>query len=178
MKMFSATVSSPNRCGSWYTVAMPAAIASVVDENEKSFSSSAISPVSGNSAPARILIRVDFPAPFSPTRACTVPGRTSRSACRIARTAPKRFEIPLSLTRGVTSVTRSLQLEFSVVVVASVFGVEHGRRPEEQRFVRGGVLGRRDVVVHSVRVRKLVALAELKAGPRGQIAELLDVPQD
>jgi hypothetical protein len=32
MKTFSATVSSAKSCGSWYTVAMPNAIASTVDE--------------------------------------------------------------------------------------------------------------------------------------------------
>ena len=62
--------------------------------------STSTSPVSAVSTPARILIIVDLPAPFSPTSACTVPGRTLRSACRIARTAPNRLEIPVIASRG------------------------------------------------------------------------------
>ena len=40
---------------------------------------------------------VDLPAPFSPTRACTRPGRMVMSALRMARTAPKRFEMPVQV---------------------------------------------------------------------------------
>src|SRR5438093_9642389 len=43
-------------------------------------------PASGRSAPAMILIRVDFPAPFSPTIACTSPGRRSNDTPRSALT--------------------------------------------------------------------------------------------
>jgi hypothetical protein len=47
-----------------------------------------IVPESGVVAPEMILISVDLPAPFSPTSACTSPDRTSKSACRMALTAP------------------------------------------------------------------------------------------
>ena len=50
--------------------------------------SKVIRPVSAVAAPERILINVDLPAPFSPTRAWTLPARTVMSALRIARTAP------------------------------------------------------------------------------------------
>jgi hypothetical protein len=45
-------------------------------------------PSSATSAPDTILISVDLPAPFSPTRACTSPARTSKSTPRSARTPP------------------------------------------------------------------------------------------
>jgi hypothetical protein len=60
-----------------------------------------IVPVSAVTAPDRILIKVDLPAPFSPTRARTLPTSTIMSACRMARTAPKRFEIPVICSRCV-----------------------------------------------------------------------------
>src|SRR4051812_21850290 len=46
-------------------------------------------PRSGWWAPVMILIRVDFPAPFSPTNACTSPGKSSKETPFNARTAPK-----------------------------------------------------------------------------------------
>ena len=39
---------------------------------------------------------VDFPAPFSPSRACTSPRRTSRSTLSFAVSAPKRLVTPFS----------------------------------------------------------------------------------
>ena len=100
VKMFSETVSSANSCGSWYTVAMPSAMASPVDAIVVGRPSNSIAPVSAASTPEMILIIVDFPAPFSPTRACTRPARIVMSALRMARTAPKRFEIPVRCRRA------------------------------------------------------------------------------
>ena len=71
--MFSETVSSGNSCGSWYTVAMPSAIASPVEWMLTGRPSNSIVPVSADSTPEMILIMVDLPAPFSPTSACTWP---------------------------------------------------------------------------------------------------------
>ena len=62
--------------------------------------SNSIVPVSADSTPEMILIIVDLPAPFSPTRACTRPARIVMSALRMARTAPKRFEIPVRCRRA------------------------------------------------------------------------------
>ena len=103
VKMFSETVSSGNSCGSWYTVAMPRAMASPVVEMATGRPSNSIVPVSADSTPEMILIIVDLPAPFSPTRACTRPDRMVMSALRIARTAPKRFEMPVSCRRAAGS---------------------------------------------------------------------------
>ena len=49
--------------------------------------------MSGFSAPVITLMSVDFPAPFSPMRACTSPAcRSNDTSCR-ARTPEKDFEI-------------------------------------------------------------------------------------
>src|SRR5678816_3538777 len=52
---------------------------------------SEISPESGGTAPVKTLINVDFPAPFSPTKACTSPLRSSNEASRKACTPAKDF---------------------------------------------------------------------------------------
>src|SRR5262249_42278881 len=53
---------------------------------------------SGCSAPVMILIRVDLPAPFSPTSAWTSPARRSNETPLSARTAPNDFEIESTLS--------------------------------------------------------------------------------
>ena len=67
--MFSDTVSSGKSCGSWYTVAIPRAMASPVAWIVTGRPSNSMVPVSAVSTPEMILIIVDFPAPFSPTSA-------------------------------------------------------------------------------------------------------------
>src|SRR5579862_7073402 len=57
-------------------------------------------PESGATAPVTILMRVDFPAPFSPTRAWTSPARRSKETCFSARTPEYDFEIPLASRSG------------------------------------------------------------------------------
>src|SRR3989338_1321583 len=59
-----------------------------------------MSPASGITAPLRILSRVDLPAPFSPTSACTSPGRTSRSTAASACTPPYRLLTPRRIRSG------------------------------------------------------------------------------
>ena len=55
-----------------------------------------VPPTSGAWTPERILISVDLPDPFSPTRQCTSPGATDQSMLSSARVPPNRFEIPES----------------------------------------------------------------------------------
>src|SRR5580704_9823866 len=57
-------------------------------------------PVVGAMTPATVLIRVDFPHPFSPTRQWISPGLTSQSILFKARTPPKRLEMPVSCRKG------------------------------------------------------------------------------
>src|SRR5436309_578066 len=49
---------------------------------------------------AMLLIRVDLPAPLSPTSAITSPARTSKSTSVSACTTPNDFETPLSSSVG------------------------------------------------------------------------------
>src|SRR3982074_1167821 len=51
-------------------------------------------PGSGASTPEMILISVDLPEPFSPTRQCTSPASSVRSTSRSACTPPKRLDMP------------------------------------------------------------------------------------
>ena len=55
-----------------------------------------MSPESGWYIPDIILISVDLPAPFSPRRACTWPGRTLILTRSITLTGPKDLETSLS----------------------------------------------------------------------------------
>src|SRR6476646_6208874 len=52
--------------------------------------------------PYRVFIRVDLPAPFSPTRACTVPRRTLKVMSELATTPGNRLVMPVSSTAGGT----------------------------------------------------------------------------
>src|ERR1700728_750899 len=47
-----------------------------------------------------MLIRVDLPAPFSPTTPWIEPAAAAKLTRRLASTAPKRFEIPSNRTAG------------------------------------------------------------------------------
>src|SRR5438445_343463 len=60
-----------------------------------------ISPLSKPWIPAMHLIRVDFPAPLSPTSAITSPFRTSKSPSERACTEPNDLEMPRSWRIGV-----------------------------------------------------------------------------
>src|SRR3954454_432965 len=62
--------------------------------------STATTPSSHTSAPVAILISVDLPAPFSPTSAWTVPGRTASDTPRRARTPGNDLTIESSASAG------------------------------------------------------------------------------
>src|SRR5262245_59902442 len=94
MLMLSATERSGISESSWKTQAIPAARASDGDAKVIGSPSSSIRPSSGGITPAMILIRVDLPAPFSPSTAWMRPARTVRSAPANACTPPYRFEAP------------------------------------------------------------------------------------
>src|ERR1039457_1309842 len=58
------------------------------------------SPLVGSQIPAMVLIRVDLPAPLSPTRAVTLPMGMSRSMSERAFTGPKLLPTPRSRSSG------------------------------------------------------------------------------
>src|SRR5882724_7520270 len=72
-------------------IAIPAACDCLALSKMASSPSSRSRPPSGRWTPARILTRVDLPAPFSPTRPCTSPPNSSMSPSSRAWTAPKLF---------------------------------------------------------------------------------------
>src|SRR5580765_3576326 len=70
-------------------IAIPASCDCLALSKIASSPSSSSRPASGRCTPARILTSVDLPAPFSPTRPCTSPLKSSMSLSRRAWTAPK-----------------------------------------------------------------------------------------
>src|SRR5688572_5744294 len=88
---FWATLRSGIRLISWYMVLIPAACDSRGSAKETSSPLKRTWPSSGVYTPVITLIRVDFPAPFSPTRACTSPGRSSKETSSRASTPGNRF---------------------------------------------------------------------------------------
>src|SRR6266511_5099642 len=62
--------------------------------------STRISPASGRVMPERMMISVDLPAPFSPSRQWTSPRRRATETSSFASTPGKRFVMPTSSTAG------------------------------------------------------------------------------
>src|SRR5664280_3321348 len=75
---------------------MPCASASRGDLKLRCSPPSVIVPSSGEITPEMILPSVDFPAPFSPTSACTVPGVIVSDTSLRAGTPPYRFDTPVA----------------------------------------------------------------------------------
>src|SRR3954463_7213261 len=80
-------------------MAMPASVASRGEWKRMGRPLTRISPSSGRMLPARIFISVDLPAPFSPIRACTVPGRIRRLTPSSATTPGYRLVMPSASRR-------------------------------------------------------------------------------
>src|SRR5919108_5865876 len=78
----------------------PAACAACGCANETSWPSIRIVPASGGYTPARIFIRVDLPAPFSPTTAWISPACRSRSTPCSTSTPTKLFVMPRISSSG------------------------------------------------------------------------------
>ena len=81
-------------------VAMPRRMAAIGERRVTSSPRQRMVPVSGWWAPASTLIRVDFPAPFWPSRQCTSPAWTSRSTPSRARTPGNDLVMPDMLSSG------------------------------------------------------------------------------
>ena len=77
---------------SWYTVAIPLARASRGESKSTGSPSNRYSPSLGLCTPARVLMRVDLPAPLSPSRQVTSPARTNIDTSWRAITEPKYLE--------------------------------------------------------------------------------------
>src|SRR5690242_15016690 len=106
--MFSATVRLGHRLTSWYTVLIPSCWAWCGLVIRTGVPSSSTTPASSGYAPVSTLIRVDFPAPFSPSSAWISPGKSRKSTSDSARTAAKCLLIPVICRTGLADVMRAL----------------------------------------------------------------------
>ena len=91
---FSATVRCGTRATSWATRAMPRRGRPAARRSDRLRRAGAALPWSGAMTPAMILPRVDLPAPFSPTKAWTVPAAMVSDTSSRARVAPKDLPRP------------------------------------------------------------------------------------
>src|SRR4029450_7184074 len=151
-------------------------------------------PSSAVSAPEMILMRVDLPAPFSPTSACTSPERTSKSTPRSAWTPPSPLRMPVRRNSPSGSVTafpafacpeaRGHRMgpaaagvggRSVVELVDNVLG-DPQRRAEQDHLLVREVLHRGQLVVDLVLGLQLLVVVQLLGRPGGGGAELLDVP--
>src|ERR1700742_2594446 len=108
--MFCTMSRLSHRARSWYTVAMPRSVAAFGLCRWTGRPCQRIWPASGCQMPEIVLIRVDFPAPLSPTSAVTWPAGTVRLMSLRARTGPKFLPMPRSSSRGVSPPERSAGL--------------------------------------------------------------------
>ena len=97
---FSATERFGASESSWWITRIPSRSASATSRISTRRPSSSIVPESGRTMPPSTLISVDFPAPFSPSRAWISPARSAKSTASRAVTPPNRFVIPRSASRG------------------------------------------------------------------------------
>src|SRR5213592_3589494 len=99
-----------------------------------------------------MFISVDFPAPFSPSRACTSPSRRSKSTWSSASTPGNRFVMPRSSRTAGASIRRdSMRLETTsgaeaplVDPVSAVLLLDGGRDldlPGDDLLLKHGDLG-------------------------------------
>ena len=99
-RMFSATVRTGTSMKCWWTMLIPRAIASDGPLIVTADPSSRISPSSGGASPYRMFIRVDLPAPFSPSRAWISPGRIVEVDPVVGHDARVAFRDAAHLQRG------------------------------------------------------------------------------
>src|SRR5215813_13739807 len=110
-------------------------------------------PLSGVSVPASTCISVDLPAPLWPTRPTHSPAATAKSTPSSARTAPKCFSTPSSLTMMLSP-------------ASAIAGIAQPARMMQARNARGNLLhvglDRRDGVVLRVFVARDAALLDVR----------------
>ena len=104
MYRFWATVRSGTMLSSWWMIDRPRSRACSGDWMSTFSPCSQISPPGSDLwIPVSTFMSVDLPAPFSPQRPKTSPGRRSRSTSDSAFTPGNVFEIPFSSNKFVTS---------------------------------------------------------------------------
>ncbi len=104
---FSATVKTGTSLKCWWTIPMPAAMASLGPLNCTGSPSSSTSPSSAWYRPKSTFISVDLPAPFSPSSAWTSPGSNVSDTSSLATTPGNRLVMPRSSTRMIDESSRN-----------------------------------------------------------------------
>src|SRR5947209_8590617 len=100
MKMFSATVCDAKNCGSWWMNEIPRRDASLGEWMTISSSSMKIWPLSGWQIPPKMFIKVDFPAPLTPTSPTISPDQVSNDTSSSAQTPGNALRIDDILSFG------------------------------------------------------------------------------
>src|SRR5687768_14374626 len=100
---------------------MPHSCASCGEPSRSSSPSSSTRPAVSGRAPVIALISVDLPAPFSPIRECTSPGKSRKST---AASTPKRTVAPLTCRMGRCSLTTAVSRS-SVETLALPLRADH-----------------------------------------------------
>src|SRR5271163_4320764 len=93
-----------------------------------------MAPESACSTPAAIPINVDFPAPFSPTMACTSPGMIRTSTPLSACTGPKLLRTLASVMTGMYAVVGSVFAGSTTLCIAQPpgdFGKRHATQHDD-----------------------------------------------
>src|SRR6201996_6802595 len=108
--MFCTMSRLSHRARSWCTVAIPRSVAAFGLCRWTGRPFQRIWPASGCQIPEIVLIRVDLPAPLSPTRAVTLPAGMVRLMSLSAWTGPKFLPTPRSSSSGASSPGRSAGL--------------------------------------------------------------------
>src|SRR5467141_3685996 len=107
-KRFSIAFRLGQLLSSWKMSVTPASCAWWIERNAVLFPSQTISPASARYTPARIFIRVDLPAPFSPRRPTTSPIPTEKLTSSRARTPGKDLDTCRISTSGAATSGPSL----------------------------------------------------------------------
>ena len=103
---------------SWYTVAMPASMASRGLSKATGWPPIKICPLVGLWTPAMVLMKVDLPAPLSPSRQWHSPACTATETPARAMTAPKCFSMSCSSISEASSVrTSRISTSGSLIIV-------------------------------------------------------------
>src|SRR5579871_6717451 len=168
---FSATVNGGTRRKCWCTIPIPAASASRGDVNATGVPQSRISPSSGRYRPVRMFDNVDFPAPFSPSSACTSPSAASKCTASFATTPGKRFVMSRSSTAGAMERGRARRVAPPARPVGSAL-----RAPDDalhQVVHRVEVVERRPLALRDPELAALVVDRAAELVPRAALDRLL-----
>src|SRR5262245_61505853 len=127
-------------------------------------------PPFGACTPVMVFIRVDLPAPLSPTSPTTSPGSTAKVTPRSACTAPKCFSTPWSSSRLIGGPSSQSPLAVDLVEPDS----EHQHRADRHLLIEGGDGEEVEAVLQYAHDQR----ADQRADDAGPSAEEIGAAQD